>query len=146
VAGAILSDTGVGPKSSLACIRMADSGLWLSGSFADGASVRGRPKFTSNGVERYPEQWVKNLGTHVGRGGMDVEIWPQQGVSHVLAVGTRNNTWEGSGSTQAAAWMMNARNGQLLWSMDFGSGKSARNAAFVRVGERSLVIVTHQVT
>jgi hypothetical protein len=146
VDGSILSNTGVGPKSSLACIRAAENGVWLSGSFADGTHLRGRPRFISNGVERFPEQWVKNLGTHVGRGGFDVEVWPQQGVSHVLAVGTRNNTWENSASKQASAWMLNARNGQILWTMDFGSSVNARNAAFIRVGERSLAIVTHQIT
>lgn len=144
--GAILNNTGVGPKSSLAAIRLCDSGLFLGGSFADGAHVRGRPKFVSNGIARYPEQWTKQLGTHVGRGALAAECWPEQGVNHVLAVGTRNNTWEGASSKQASAWMLNARNGQVLWSMDFGSGVSARNAAFVRVGERSLAIITHQIT
>lgn len=146
VDGSILNNTGVGPKSSLACIRAAETGIWLAGSFADGSHVRGRPRFVSSGVSRYPEQWTKNLGTHIGRGALAAEAWPQQGVNHVLAVGTRNNTWEGSSSKQASAWMLNARNGQLLWTMDFGSGVSARNAAFIRVGDRSLAIITHQIT
>jgi hypothetical protein len=144
--GSILSNTSVGPKSSLAAIRSAQGGIWLGGSFADGAHVRGRLEFTSGSVTTYPEEWTKQLGTHVGRGALAVEVWPQQGVSNVLAVGTRNNTWEGSDGAFASAWLLNARNGTVERHWDFGSSVSARNAAFVRVGESSFAIVTHQIT
>lgn len=146
ITGGILANTQVGPESSLACIRQTPGGYWLAGSFADGASIRGRVLFTSGSQPSYPERWVTNLGTHVGRGAMDAEYWPERGVNHVVAVGTRNNAWAGSGAAFASVWLLNARNGTIIKQWDLGAGRSARSAAFVRVNNRSVLLVAHQIT
>jgi hypothetical protein len=58
----------------------------------------------------------------------------------VVAVGKRNATWAGSGGANAQVWFIDAYGGQIVESVDLGSGVNARQVSVTNDGA---VVVAH---
>jgi hypothetical protein len=148
--GDLSPDNGVGMESSATCVVYPRRGLndpvefsgmrVLAGSFADGSHVRSLGNI-------YAADWTLDLGTHVGIRGLDFGYIsrsrpnvPSVNETTVVAVGKRNATWAGSGGANAQVWFIDAYGGQIVESVDLGSGVNARQVSVTNDGA---VVVAH---